>query len=140
MKRNAIADLVSLSVPSVSERMRKLEGRGVIQGYHAVIDAKRLGMDITAFIRVSVDTSIHYGAMIDHVCEWVEVLELHSITGEGSHILKVRTRNTATLEVLLSQIQGWPGVIGTVTSIVLSTYKETRQLLVVPETESRRNL
>lgn len=139
MKRNAIAELVGLSVPSVSERMRKLEDSGVIEGYHAVVDAKRLDMDITAFIRVTVDTSIHYGAMIEHVVGCGEVLEVHSITGEGSHILKVRTRNTATLENLLSEIQEWPGVTGTYTSIVLSTYKETRQLPVVPGAEAQRN-
>jgi Lrp/AsnC family leucine-responsive transcriptional regulator len=44
----------------------------------------------------------------------------------------VRTRNTTTLERLLSQIQSWPGVTGTTTSIVLSTYKETRQVAVSP--------
>ena len=139
MKRNAIAELVGLSVPSVSERMRKLEESGLLQGYHAIIDAKQLDMDITAFIRVTVDTSMHYEAMIEHVCGCGEVLEVHSITGEGTHILKVRTRNTTTLESLLSQIQGWPGVTGTFTSIVLSTYKETRQLPVAPEAEPRRS-
>ena len=132
MKRNAIAEEVGLSVPSVSERMRKLEERGVLVGYHAVIDAKRLHFDITAFIRVMVDGSGHYRAMIDQACGLDEVLEVHSITGEGSHILKVRTRNTTTLERLLSRIQSWPGVSGTRTSIVLSTFKETRQVTVAP--------
>lgn len=61
-----------------------------------------------------------------------EVLEVHSITGEGSHILKVRTRNTTSLEQLLSRIQSWPGVHGTSTSIVLSTYKETRTVVARP--------
>ena len=132
MKRNAIADAVGLSVPSVSERMRKLEERGVLLGYHAVVDAKRLHFDITAFIRVMVDGSGHYAEVIDQACSMDEVLEVHSITGEGSHILKVRTRNTTTLERLLSRIQSWPGVSGTRTSIVLSTFKETRQVTVTP--------
>ena len=132
MKRNAIAEEVGLSVPSVSERMRKLEDRRVLVGYHAVIDAKRLHFDITAFIRVMVDGSGHYQAVIDQACSLDEVLEVHSITGEGSHILKVRTRNTTTLERLLSRIQSWPGVSGTRTSIVLSTFKETREVTVAP--------
>jgi Lrp/AsnC family leucine-responsive transcriptional regulator len=59
-------------------------------------------------------------------------LELHSITGEGSHVMKVRTRNTTTLESLLSDIQALPGVTGTTTSIVLSTFKETRAVPVEP--------
>ncbi len=134
MKRNAIAEEVGLSVPSVSERMRKLEERGVLVGYHAVVDAKRLHFDITAFIPVMVDGSGHYTAMIDQACGLDEVLEVHSITGEGTHILKVRTRNTTTLERLLSRIQSWPGVSGTRTSIVLSTFKETRAVTVSPTT------
>ena len=83
MKRNAIAEEVGLSVPSVSERMRKLEERGVLVGYHAVVDAKRLHFDITAFIRVMVDGSGHYATMIDQASSMDEVLEMHSITGEG---------------------------------------------------------
>ncbi len=132
MKRNRIAEEVGLSVPSVSERMRKLEERGVITGYHAVVDAKRLHYDITVFVRVMVDGSSHYAEFVERAAALDEVLEVHSITGEGSHILKARTRNTASLERLLSQIQTWPGVRGTSTSIVLSTFKETRQVAVTP--------
>ncbi|HEX7069185.1 MAG TPA: Lrp/AsnC family transcriptional regulator [Rhodothermales bacterium] len=128
MKRNRIAEEVGLSVPSVSERMRKLEERGVITGYHAVIDAKRIHIDITAFIRVMVDGSEYYPEFVRRALELDEVLEVHSITGEGSHILKVRTRNTTSLERLLSQVQAWPNVHGSTTSIVLSTFKETRKL------------
>ena len=132
MKRNAIAEEVGLSVPSVSERMRKLEERGVITGYHAVVDAKRLQVDITAFIRVTVDSSDAYPDFVKRAMKLDEVLEVHSITGEGSHMLKIRTRNTTTLEALLSRIQGWPKVRGTSTSIVLSTFKETRELTIGP--------
>lgn len=132
MKRNAIARKVDLSVSAVSERMRKLEERGVIAGYYAVVDAKRLHLDITAFIRVSVDGSEHYEAFVDRVTAMDEVLEAHSVTGEGSHMLKVRTRNTTTLERLLSRIQALPGVTGTTSSIVLSTFKETRAVSTEP--------
>ncbi len=61
-----------------------------------------------------------------------EVLEVHSVTGEGSHIIKIRTRNTTSLEKLLSKVQALPGVHGTSTSIVLSTFKETRTLEATP--------
>ena len=132
MKRNRIAEEVGLSVPSVSERMRKLEERKVIDGYHAVVNAKRLHIDITAFIRVNVDNSDHYPEFVRRASEIPEIQEVHSITGEGSHMLKVRTRNTTTLERLLARIQAWPSVRGTSTSIVLSTYKETRAVEVGP--------
>ena len=132
LKRSRIAEEVGLSVPSVSERMRKLEERGVITGYHAVVDAKRLHIDITAFIRVMVDRSEHYPAFVESVSAMEEVMEVHSITGEGSHILKVRTRNTTALERLLSRLQAIAGVHGTSTSIVLSSYKESRVIAAHP--------
>jgi Lrp/AsnC family leucine-responsive transcriptional regulator len=130
MQRNTIADHVGLSVSAVSERMRKLEERGIITGYHAVVDAKRLHLDITAFIRVAVDGSEHYADFLDAVTAMDAVLEVHSITGEGSHIMKVRTRNTTTLERLLSRLQALSGVSSTATSLVLSSFKETRTVPV----------
>jgi Lrp/AsnC family leucine-responsive transcriptional regulator len=108
--------------------MRKLEERGVVTGYHAVLDAKRIGYDVAAFVRIQQAGSEHYPDFLAAVQEMPEVQEVHSITGEGSHLLKVRTRNTTTLEALLADIQRLPGVRGTQTSIVLSTTKETRYL------------
>lgn len=130
MKRNAVAEEVGMSVPAISERMRKLEARGVITGYHAVVDAKRVHVDICAFIRVRVNGSEYYAPFLDAVVGMEEVLEVHSVTGEGSHLLKVRTRNTTSLEALLASLQKVPGVHGTSTSVVLSTFKEQRAIPV----------
>ncbi len=132
IKRTDISEAVGLSPPAVSERMRKLEERGVLTGYHATVDAKKLHVDITAFIRVRVDGSEHYPAFVEAVAAMDEVLEMHSITGEGSHILKVRTKNTTTLEKLLSRLQALGGVSGTSTSIVLTSFKETRAIPAEP--------
>jgi len=132
MKRSDVADEVDLSISAVSERMRKLEERGVIQGYKAIVDPKRLHLDITAFIRVSVDGSEQYPAFVDEVIDMEPVLEVHSITGAGSHVMKVRTKNTTTLERFLSKIQAVPGVTQTTTSIVLSTFKESRAVPAEP--------
>lgn len=130
IKRSEIAEDVGLSLPSVSDRIRKLTERGVIKGYTAILDAKRLHFDITAFIRVRVNGSKTYPAFLAKAKNDSEVLEVHSITGEGSHILKVRTKNTTTLESLLAKIQSWPGVAGTSSSIVLTTHKESTVLPV----------
>jgi Lrp/AsnC family leucine-responsive transcriptional regulator len=134
IKRTEIAEAVGLSLPSVSDRMRKLEERGVIEGYYAVVDAKRLHRDLTAFVRVVSTSSTHYDEFISVVSAMEEVQELHSITGDGSHILKVRVRNTAALEKLLGRLQAVPGVRGTRTSLVLSTLKESRYLRAEPMT------
>lgn len=132
IKRSDVAEAVGLSVPAASERMRKLEERGVVTGYHAKVDARRLGFDVTAFIRVSSAGSEQYDDFIETVTAMDAVQELHSITGEGSHILKVRVRNTSALERLLAEVQRIPGVRGTQTSIVLSTQKESTVLPAEP--------
>ena len=134
-QRNKIAELVSLSVPSVSERMKKLEERGLIEGYHAVLNSKDFHFDITAFLFVQVDGSEHYANFVLEVQKEPEILECHSITGEGSHLLKVRTKNTSSFEQLLSRIQAWDGVDKTRSNLVLSSFKETRALPIEQATE-----
>jgi Lrp/AsnC family leucine-responsive transcriptional regulator len=127
-KRNELAEKVKLSIPAVSERMRKLEERGIVRGFTAVLDARKIGLEVTAFIFVMAESSTFYPEIIKHAAAHQEILECHAITGEGSHILKARTQSTATLEKLLSQIQAWPGVKNTRTSVVLSSPKETTVL------------
>src|ERR1051325_12145425 len=65
-KRNDLAGMVGLSLPSVSDRLKKLEEGGLITEDRAILDPKRAGYDITAFIFVSVDSSKHYGSFIEH--------------------------------------------------------------------------
>ena len=72
-RRNELAELVGLSIPSVSERMRKLEENKYISGYHAVLNSKLLGKDITAFILVTVDSSKHYNSFKDHTSSVDEI-------------------------------------------------------------------
>ncbi|HYW09642.1 MAG TPA: Lrp/AsnC family transcriptional regulator [Longimicrobium sp.] len=123
-----LAVAVGLSSPAVGERLRKLEERGIIRGFTAVLDPKLLGRDVTAFLAVGISGSAFYPEFLARVGENVEVLECHSVTGQGSHLLKVRTDSTSGLELLLAEIQSWPGVQWTNTSIVLSTVKETAVL------------
>ncbi|HLX12401.1 MAG TPA: Lrp/AsnC family transcriptional regulator [Bacteroidota bacterium] len=124
-RRNDLAGIVDLSIPSVSERLRKLEEAGIITGYFARVDPRKVGRDITAYIFVKVDSSKHYGAFVEHAGSMDEIIECHAITGDGSHLLKIRTVDTASLEKLLAKIQSWNGVTGTQTNLVLSTTKET---------------
>jgi Lrp/AsnC family leucine-responsive transcriptional regulator len=125
IKRNELAEKVSLSLPAVSERLRKLEESGIIQGYYTRLNHKRLGKDITAFVIVTVDSSKHYQTVLEHILKTDDIQECHAITGDGTHLLKVRTENTDGLEKLLARIQSWPGVSKTATNLVLSSPKET---------------
>jgi Lrp/AsnC family leucine-responsive transcriptional regulator len=124
-KRNELAEQVGLSVPSVSDRLKKLEDNKIIEGYFTKVNKQAFGLDIMAFILVIMDSSKHYKDLIKHVDKHQSILECHSVLGEGSHLLKVLVKNTEALEKLLSEIQTWNGVTGTKTTYVLSTVKET---------------
>ena len=129
-RRTELADRVKLSLPAASERLRKLEETGLVLGYHAVLDPKKFGKDITAFVVVTVDSSRHFNAFVENARTTEEIMECHAITGEGTHLLKIRTDNTASLEKLLGRVQSWQAVVKTTTSLVLSTGKETSNIKI----------
>jgi Lrp/AsnC family transcriptional regulator, leucine-responsive regulatory protein len=124
-KRNELAEAVGLTTPSVSDRLAKLEEKGIIEGYYAHLKKESFGYDIMAYIHVMMDSSRHYKSLIQHVEKIPQVLECHSVLGEGSHLLKAVAKNTGALEKLLGEIQSWPGVSATKTTFVLSTIKNT---------------
>ena len=131
LQRNArttqieLAKAVGLSQPAVAERIRKLEERGVITGYAARVDAAALGVDVTAFIGVGIEHPKFFDGFTKKVRGLDEVLECHRVAGEDSCILKVKTRNTRTLDRLLVEVlRAIPGVTHTHTTIVLASIKE----------------
>jgi Lrp/AsnC family transcriptional regulator, leucine-responsive regulatory protein len=119
-----IGEKVGLSAPSVVERVRKLEGDGFITGYHANLDARKLGVDITAFIGVSVGHPEGIATFEKQLEHLQDVLECHHVTGGYTLLLKVKTRNTQSLESLISKLRSIAGVERTETSVVLSTRVE----------------
>jgi len=128
MTASEISDKVDLSIPTVAERIRKLSEHGYLQEFRAIAGSKKVGYDVTAYILLDMSSASDYDDVVKRSKKNNEVLECHSITGEGSHILKIRTRNTSSLELLLRDIQSWPGVRRTRTMIVMSTIKETTKL------------
>src|ERR1043166_1906519 len=83
-----IGEQVGLSGPSVIERVKKLEDSGIIRGYHAVVDARRMGKDITAFIGVSISHPKRISNFEQVVALFNDVLECHHVTGEHTLLLK----------------------------------------------------
>lgn len=122
---NELAEVVGLSVPAVSERIRKLEERGIIKGYFAKLNPDAFELYIAAYIWVTVEGSVNYETFLLNCHNEPEVMECQAITGDASHLLKIRTHTPATLEKLLSRIQSWEGVKKTLTNIILSTHIET---------------
>ena len=94
---------LELSVPAASERIKKLLGGGYIKKFTAQLDSKKLGLDLTAFISVDSSSSSHYEDIIVQSKKNNSVLECHSVTGEGSHLLKICVQNSSKLESLLKE-------------------------------------
>ena len=118
-----IAEKVNVSVPTVTERIRKLQENGVILGFQTAIDPSSIGLDVSAIITIISGSSQYYREVTIAAEETPEVVQCFSTTGNGSHMLYVVTKNSNTLEELLRKIQSWPGVVRTETQIILSSYK-----------------
>lgn len=135
--RTSNADLarqVGLAPSAVLERVRKLEERGVLRGFTALIDHTALGLGLLAFILVR--SSDPTGT--DHVAKLIakapEVLEVHNVAGDDCFVVKVRARDTKDLSRILKKRFGTIKAIrSTRTIIVLDTIKESTVIPVSVE-------
>ncbi len=118
-----IAHEIGMSVPAVSERIHKLEQNGIISGYEAIINPKKVGLDVAALITLVSESSHHFEEVVSMANKTQEVVQCFTTTGSGSHVLIVQTENSSSLEILLKEIQAWPGVLRTETQLILSSYK-----------------
>jgi Lrp/AsnC family transcriptional regulator, leucine-responsive regulatory protein len=124
MTNAAIAAQVGLAGPSVFERIRKLEQRGVIRGYTVTLDPAALGRPMTAFIRITAAFDERYESGIRAISQDPEVLECYNVAGEDCFILKTQCGSPTDLEALLGRIRSRLTVLRSVTMIALSALKE----------------
>ena len=115
---------VGLTTPAVIERVRKLEDAGIIIGYRAEIDTAKVGLPITAFIRMSI-TGVDYSNIIDVAQQTNEVLECHRGTGGDSFIMKVAVSSVEHLQEMIDRLTPY-GI--TTTTIVLSSPVKRRTI------------
>ena len=108
---------VGLTTPAVIERVRKLEDSGVITGYRAEIDTAKVGLPITAFVRMSI-AGVDYSHIIEVAEQSNEVLECHRGTGGDSFIMKVAVASVEHLQQIIDKLTPY-GI--TTTAIVLSS-------------------
>jgi len=126
-----IARKVGLAPSAVLERVRKLEARGVIKGYAALLNPKVLDRALLAFVAVRTTELPGETSVAAQLAECPEVLELHHVAGDDCYLLKVRARDAEDLGVLLrSRFARVPGVRSTRTTVVLETVKETPRIPV----------
>jgi Lrp/AsnC family transcriptional regulator, leucine-responsive regulatory protein len=127
--RTSYAELgrrVGLTTPAVIERVRKLEDAGVITGYRAEIDTAKIGLPITAFVRMSI-TGVDYSRIIEVAEQSNEVLECHRGTGGDSFIMKVAVASVQHLQEIIDKLTPY-GI--TTTAIVLSSPVKRRVIEV----------
>lgn len=108
---------IGLSAPAVIERIRKMEADGILIGYGVEIDRAKIGLPITAFIRLSTprEQSVHVGIKLQAI---QEILECHRVAGKDSFLMKVSVSSMEHLEKIIDQLAPYGQ---STTSIVLSS-------------------
>ncbi|MEM7345113.1 MAG: Lrp/AsnC family transcriptional regulator [Chloroflexota bacterium] len=128
----ALAEKIGLTASTTHERVKKLEKKGIIEGYVARVNPVALGKPILAFIRLVVGSTSNFSqskqSIADVCLAEPDVLECHALASEDDYILKVRAANTMELEQLIERIRSRAQISNSVTSIVLSSFKETLKL------------
>ena len=129
-----LSDAVGLSVSAVQSRLRRLETRGVITGYRAILDPEQAGTPLSAFIEITpLDP-----AQPDNAPELLEHLDAieacHSIAGDASYMLFVRVPTPRDLEQLVRDVR-LAANVSTRTTVVLQTYCENRPIIPVASAE-----
>jgi Lrp/AsnC family leucine-responsive transcriptional regulator len=120
-----LARRTGLSVSAAQQRVRRLERRGVITGYAALINAEDAGLPLTAFVSITPFDPAAPDDAPQRLAHLEAIEACHSVAGEESYILKVRVASPVALEDLLQQIRAAANV-STRTTIVLSTPYENR--------------
>jgi Lrp/AsnC family leucine-responsive transcriptional regulator len=132
MKQNGRATIseisrhVSLSIPAVSERIRKLEEANIIEQYTIKINRQKMGYKLSAVIFVCIDQTANIDIFRNKIVQFSEVMECHHMAGEYDYMLKVLVKDTDELEYFLSKrLKSIQGVSKSNSMIILSTLKET---------------
>jgi Lrp/AsnC family transcriptional regulator, leucine-responsive regulatory protein len=125
MSYTDLGKATGLSTSAVHQRVRRLEQRGVIRGYAAIVDAEAVGLSLTAFISVKPFDPSAPDDIPERLAEVPEIEACHSVAGDENYILKVRVSTPSELEHLLARVRTLAGV-STRTTVVLSTPYESR--------------
>lgn len=119
---------VSLSLPAVSDRLRKLETSGIIEQYTTIINPSVLKKDLTAMMFVSLERPQFSDKFVSFINTMDEILECHYLAGDFDYMLKIITDNTSTLGELLTKVKSVPGIQKTRTIVVLRTMKNKHSI------------
>ncbi|GCE45952.1 Lrp/AsnC family leucine-responsive transcriptional regulator [Thermosporothrix hazakensis] len=121
----AIGKEIGMTGPSVYARVQRLERDGIIQKYSAHLSAEKMGLGLTAFIRVNMQSTPDEDLIFEQfVRSDPRILECHEVDGEATYWLKVQTGSARDLRHLITALRRLPGSVYTTTNISLGTIKE----------------
>ena len=129
-----VARKVGLPITTAHARIKRMEKLGLVKSYKAVLDAKKLGLNVTAFIFISFSYKSEEGEISQRevarkIAAFSEVQEVHIITGDWDMVLKVKLRNVDELgSFVVDKLRMVKGVDKTLTCVVLDTVKETSSI------------
>lgn len=124
-----ISSKINLSIPAVSDRLRKLDASGVIEKYTVIISNKKMNKNITVIMFVSLKNPNFTDKFVEFIQNENEIIECHYLTGDFDYALKIVTEDTETLEKILNEIKLIKGVLRTKTVVTLSTIKNNYSIL-----------
>ncbi|ADK15165.1 MULTISPECIES: Lrp/AsnC family transcriptional regulator [Clostridium] len=118
-----ISSKINLSIPAVSDRLKKLDASGVIEKYTIIISNKKMNKNITVIMFISLKNPNFTDKFVEFIQNENEIIECHYLTGDFDYALKIVTEDTETLEKILNEIKLIKGVLRTKTIVTLSTIK-----------------
>jgi Lrp/AsnC family leucine-responsive transcriptional regulator len=134
MSYTEIGRATGLSTSAAQQRVRRLETKGVITGYHAEIDPTALGKNLIAFISIRPIGSQHDESTPLALAQIPEVVSCFSVAGDASYLCMVEVGTPADLDDLLTNLRHEINAM-TVTTVVLTTVFRDRPLVDLPEGE-----
>jgi Lrp/AsnC family transcriptional regulator, leucine-responsive regulatory protein len=126
-----ISSKINLSIPAVSDRLKKLDASGLIEKYTIIINSKKFNKNLMVIMFVSLENPTFINKFIEIIENQDEIIECHYLAGDFDYALKIITENTETLEKVLNKIKCISGVQKTKTIVTLSTIKNNYS--VVPD-------
>jgi Lrp/AsnC family leucine-responsive transcriptional regulator len=123
MSASQISSKVNLSIPAVSDRLKKLDASGIVEKYTIIINNKKLNRGLTAFMFVSMETPKHGEDLVALAQAEDAIIECYYLVGDYDYLLKIITKDTETLESILHKVKSVNGIMKTKTMVSLTTVK-----------------
>jgi DNA-binding Lrp family transcriptional regulator len=122
---------IGLSPAPTLERVRKLESKGIISGYHAKLDKSKIGLGVSTYVMVSLKghNKKNLDSFIEKISDVDNIVECHHITGSGDFILKVVAKDIESYQKLMLEKVSEIEVTDSLQSmVILSTFKDNKQM------------